>query len=172
MIELKTLKSEAIPAALEKAERYRLLNEPDEAESICLDILAIEPAHQDALIMRLLALTDKFAHSGLNPAFEEAREVIARLDTRYCKSYYTGILYERRAKYHFRQSGPGSGSVAYDWFVKAMQSFAEALAGCDPDNQDALLRWNSCARFINTHPDTQGAGDPPEMLTDAFETPH
>jgi len=172
MIELRTLKSEAIPSALEKAEQYRLLNDPEEADSICLDILAIEPDHQDALMLRLLALTDKFVHSGLNPTFDQARDIVARLDTSYCKSYYTGILYERRAKYHFKQGGPGSGAVAYDWFVKAMQAYAEALAGCDPDNQDALLRWNSCARFINNHPEAQGEGDQPEGLLDAFETPH
>lgn len=172
MIELKTLKAEAVPSALENAERYRLLNDPEEADSICLDILAIEPDHQDALILRLLALTDKFFHSGLSPAFDQARDIVARLDTSYCKSYYTGILYERRAKYHFKQGGPGSGTVAYDWFAKAMQSYTEALAGCDPDNQDALLRWNSCARFINSHPEAQGESDPPEGLMDAFETPH
>lgn len=172
MIELKTLTNEAIPGALEKAERYRLLNEPDEAESICLDILAIAPDHQEALILRLLALTDKFVHNGLNPTFEQAQDIIAQLDSSYCKSYYTGILYERRARYHFKQGGPGSGTVAYDWFAKAMSGYAEALAGCDPDNQDALLRWNSCARFINSHPEARGDADHPEGLLDAFETPH
>jgi len=57
---LKLLHKEGIPAALDKAERYRLLNEPAEAESICLDVLAIEPDHQQALITLLLALTDQF----------------------------------------------------------------------------------------------------------------
>jgi len=50
MAELKRLHKDAIPAALEKAERYRLLNEPGEAESICLDILAVDPDNQRALI--------------------------------------------------------------------------------------------------------------------------
>ena len=67
MIELKKLPTESIPAALEMARRYRLLNEPDAAESICLDILVVDPRHQETLITLLLALTDKFSHSGLNP---------------------------------------------------------------------------------------------------------
>ena len=46
MSDLKALSREAIPAALEKAERYRLLNEPGEAESICLDILQADPENQ------------------------------------------------------------------------------------------------------------------------------
>ena len=173
MIELKTLKPEAVSSALEKAKRYRLLNEPDEAESICLDILAISPDHEEALITLFLALTDKFNDDGLNPAYEQAKEVVARMGSAYCKSYYSGILHERRARFHFKQGGPGSGAVAYDWFAKAMRAYGEALAGCDPNNQDALLRWNSCARFINNHQELESAGDDyGEMLLDSFDTPH
>ena len=43
MFELKRLSADAIPAALEKALRYRLLNDPAEAESICHDVLRIVP---------------------------------------------------------------------------------------------------------------------------------
>ena len=121
----------------------------------------------------MLALTDKFSENGLNPCFEQAREIVTRLDSAYCKSYYTGIVFERRAKFHFNQGGPGSGTVAYDWFVKAMKAYGEALAGCDPHNQDAVLRWNACARFINSHPEAKGDdADQPEMLLDSFDTPH
>jgi hypothetical protein len=173
MVELKTLTPEAVPSALEKAKRYRLLNEPDEAESICLDILEVDAAHQEALILLLLSLTDKFPDEGLNPAYERAREIVDRLGSAYCKSYYTGIIDERRAKFHLKQGGPGSGAVAYDWFVKAMKAYGEALAGCDPDNQDAVLRWNSCARFINSNPDLKMFdADGSEMLLDSFDTPH
>lgn len=173
MVELRTLTADAIPSALEKAKRYRLLNEPEEAESICQDILAVDPNHQEALITRLLSITDKFVDVGLQPAFEQAREIVDRLDGAYCKSYYTGIIFERRAKFHFKQGGPGSEAVAYDWFARAMQQYGQALAGCDPDNQDAVLRWNSCARFINNHPDVKpDDSDQTEMLLDPFETPH
>ena len=173
MVELKILKPEALPAALEMAKRYRLLNEPDEAESICMDILAVDSEHQEALITLLLATTDKFFDRGLNPAFEQAREIVARLNTSYCKAYYSGIIFERRAKFHLKQDAPKAGTIAHEWFVKAMQAYGEALAGCDPDNQDAVLRWNSCARFINDHPDvTPDETNQPEMLLDPFETPH
>ena len=173
MVELKVLTSEAVPSALEKAKRYRLLNEPDEAESICQDILAVDPDHQEALITLLLAVTDKFNEQGVQPLFEEATAIVARMDTSYCKFYYTGIVFERRAKFHFKQRGPGSGAVAYDWFAKAMHQYDRALNGCDPDNQDAILRWNSCARFINRHPELKSfEADRTEMMLDAYETPH
>ena len=173
MVELKTLTPESVPSALEKAKRYRLLNEPDEAESICQDILAVVPDHQEALITLLLAITDKFNDVGLQPHFEAAKSIVARMDSAYCTSYYTGIIFERRAKFHFKQGGPGSGAVAYDWFAKAMKQYDQALAGCDPDNQDAILRWNSCARFINSHPELKSFdADQQEMLLDSYETPH
>lgn len=173
MIELKSLKAEAITFALEKAKRYRLLGEPDDAESICLDIIATEPDNQDALITLLLSLTDKFAQSGLNPSFNQAKEIVVRLDTSYCKSYYMGIIYERRAKFHLKQGGPGAGASAYEWYVKALDMFEEALTDCDPKNQDAILRWNSCARILNTNPEVKAdKSDRQEMLLDSYETPH
>jgi len=173
MVELKTIQIEAVPAALDMAKSYRLLNEPDEAESICLDILAVEPDNQDALITMLLAVADKFAEGGLQTNFEKAREIVDRLSSAYCKSYYSGIIFERRAKYHLKMGAPQSGNMAHAWFTKAMTAYGEALAGCDPDNQDAVLRWNSCARFINDHPDVKpDDADHSEMLLDPFETPH
>ena len=110
MFALKPLSPEAVPASLEMAKKYRLLNEPDEAESICLDILAVEPGNQEALITLLLAITDKFSEE-LTASFPKAQEIIQKLDTQYCKSYYSGIVYERRAKAHLKQSGPMAGSV-------------------------------------------------------------
>lgn len=173
MIELKPLKPEAISAALDKAKRYRLLNEPDEAESICLDILAGNPDHQEALIVLLLALTDKFRHSGINPAFAQAQEIVPNLANSYSKSYYLGVIFERRAKFHLKQGGPGAGTVAYDWFVKAMEAFSEALSADDPKNQEAVLRWNSCARILNSRQDVKADDSGgSEMLMDSFETPH
>ncbi len=172
MIQLKTLSAEAIPSALEKAKRYRMLNEPQEAESICQDILAVVPDHQDALITLLLALTDHFMNE-LSPAYQKALETAQRLSDGYCRAYYTGIIYERRAKMHLRKGGLGSGALAYSWLSKAMECFAVALDGCDPNNQDAVLRWNSCARIINTHPEVKPSEvEAGEMFLDSFETPH
>ena len=153
MRELKTINPESVPSALKKAKRYRLLDEPDEAESICMDILAVVPEHQEALITLLLALTDKFADSGLQPAFEQATGIAARLAAAYDTSYYTGIIYERRAKFHFRQGEAEADAMAYNWFFKAMKEYDQAMDGGAPDNQDAVLRWNSCIRFIQSHPE-------------------
>lgn len=173
MIQLKPLKPEATVAALEKAKRYRLLNEPDEAESICLDILTGQPDNQDALITLLLALTDKFRHSGISPAFEQAQQVIDKLDSSYNKAYYLGVIFERRAKSHLNQGGPGAGTAAHAWFVKAMAAFDEALAADDPKNQEAVLRWNSCARILNGRPDLKADDSiEGEMLLDTFDMPH
>jgi hypothetical protein len=152
MFTLKTLAKEAIPAALDKAERYRLLGEPLEAESICLDVLEVEPDNQQALIILLLSLSDSF-NQQLNPAFTRAKEVLEKLGDQYCKAYYGGIIYERRAKIHLERGGPGSGRMAYEWFRKAMDHYETALNSCSPGNQDALLRWNTCARIIMGHPE-------------------
>jgi hypothetical protein len=173
MVELKNLSKEGIPAALEMAKRYRFLNEPEEAESICLDILTTEPDNQDALIVLLLSLTDKFAQSGTVPSFDQAKAIVDKLGDSYCKSYYLGVIYERRAKYHLRQGGPGAGTVCHDWFVKAMDAYNDALTTCDPDNQHAVLRWNSCARLLNNHPEIKAdSTDRTEPLLDSFDTPH
>src|SRR5574341_2557695 len=106
MFELKPLSREAVPRALEKAERYRLLNEPVEAESIARDVLTLDPANQKALVMLLLALTDQFA-AGRGDT-EAARALLPRLEGDYERSYYAGIVCERRAKAHHERSSPGS----------------------------------------------------------------
>jgi hypothetical protein len=169
MINLKPLKTEAISAALERAKRYRLLNEPDDAESICLDILANQADHQDALVTLLLSLTDKFPHSGVTPAFEQAQEIVPKLDSSYSKTYYLGVIFERRAKFHLKQGGLGTGTAAYNWFVKAMEAFSEALSADDPKNQEAVLRWNSCARILNSRPDVKADDSSgTEMMLDTY----
>ena len=88
MRELKPLSRDAVDAALAKAERYRFLNEPSEAESICLDILAVDASNQAALIILLLALTDQFGESA--DAHERARDTLALLESEYDKAYYAG----------------------------------------------------------------------------------
>ncbi|MEE8367287.1 MAG: hypothetical protein V3S30_03130 [Thermoanaerobaculia bacterium] len=154
MLELKPLSKEAVPAAFEKAVRYRLLNEPTEAESICRDILRVDPDNQDALIHLLLSLTDQFERR-LAAAFSQARELLPRLQDEYSKSYYAGIIQERRAKCHLKQGGPGSGSVAYDWFRQAMESFDLAISLRPEGKDDAILRWNTCVRILEWHPEVK-----------------
>src|SRR5437667_1539639 len=147
MSELKSLSNEAIPAALEKAERYRLLNEPAEAESICLDVLQADPENQQAIITLLLAVTDRFS-KGYGVSDTQANQLLARVKGEYELAYYAGILAERRAKAKLAQGAPGASHYAHDGLREAMRYFEKAEAIRPPGNDDALLRWNTCARMI------------------------
>jgi len=147
MFELKPLSPDAVPRALAKAERYRLLNEPGEAHSICLDVLAADPSNQEALRTMILALTDQFAAE--QALVSESLATVARLDDEYERKYYSGIIHERRAKAHLAQHTPRGGSRAYEWLRQAMQCFDEADALRPANNEDARLRWNACARLID-----------------------
>jgi hypothetical protein len=147
MSELKKLSKEAIPAALEKANRYRLLNEPGEAESICLDVLKADPDNQEAIITLLLALTDRFTR-GYGVSDTQAKELLSRIRGDYERAYYTGILSERRAKAKLSQNTPDCRFQAYDLFHDAMQWFEKAESVRPHGHDDALLRWNTCARII------------------------
>src|SRR6516165_266968 len=100
--DLKSMSSDGVPKALEKVERYRLLNEPSLAESICLDILSILPSHQQALVSLLLARTDQF-DSGAS--LKSAQEVLLRIEGEYERAYYAGIIWERKGQSHLRQGG-------------------------------------------------------------------
>ncbi len=159
MFDLKPLHPEAVAAALEKANRYRLLNEPGAAESIYLDILAIEPENQEALINIVLAMSDRF---GKDYAVGDARvaEYLTRIKDDYSRSYYTGIMYERRAKASLAKGGVG----AYELFRQAMDCFETAEAMRPVGNDDAILRWNGCARVIKAN-----ALAPREMGNDFLE---
>jgi hypothetical protein len=147
MSELKRLHKDAIPAALEKAERYRLLNEPGEAESICLDILHVDPENQHATIMLLLALTDRF-EKGYGVSDSQAKELLARIKSDYDRAYYSGIVAERRAKMKLRQNTPGCRFQAFDLLREAMSWFEKAEPIRPSGHDDAILRWNTCARII------------------------
>ena len=147
MFELKPLRKDAIPAALDKAMRYRLLNEPAAAESICLDVLEVDSQNQQALVTLLLAMTDRFAE-GYSVGETQIQEVLGRLGDEYERIYYTGIVWERRAKARLAKGSPGAHYAAYDWFREAMEWFEKAEAIRPTGNDDAILRWNSCARVI------------------------
>jgi len=155
MPDLKPLSREAVPRALEKAERYRLLKEPEQAESICQDVLLIEPDNQKALVTLLLALTDQFL--GMHRTVEEARELLPRLSGEYEQTYYAGIICERRARALLAKAGPGSGFVAYDFFQQALAWYRKAEASRPAGNDDALLRWNTCVRVLERHAELQPA---------------
>jgi hypothetical protein len=149
---LKSIKSDAIRAALDKAVWYRAYNEPHEAESICRDVLAIEPDNQEAMVALLLALTDQFTR-GLKNRYREAKELAERLASEYEQEYYLGIISERRAKSQYHQGTPGSGHLAYEGIRTAMAHYENAEKVRPVGNDDALLRWNACARLLMSSPD-------------------
>src|SRR5574337_811661 len=151
MFELKPITREGIPTALEKAERYRLLNEPWQAESICLDVLRTDPESQEALVMLLLALTDQFDRE-LAEGAKRAREVLPRLHSDYAQAYYAAVISERQGKAQLDQGSPGSGVIAYHWLREAMSLYEKAEAIRPPGNDDAVIRWNTCARMIMKNP--------------------
>ncbi len=158
-LQLKPLSREAIPASLAKAERYRLLGEPLQAESVCRDILAVDPVNQPALIMLLLALTDQFGE-GIN--MQETVDVLDRLDGAYERAYYAGIVHERRALALFRHGDFRSGAAVHSLISEAMALYEQAETLRPKANDDALLRWNACARFLHRTPYLAPARQAPE----------
>jgi len=151
-IRLKPISRDAIPRAIQKAERYRLLNQSWAAESICLDILEIDPENQQVLVMLVLALTD--LHSGVAASgVKRAKDYLARIRDDYQRSYYSGVVAERRGQALLTNGGMGSGGMAYDSLREAMDWYAKAEAIRPPGNDDAILRWNTCVRVLsgNSH---------------------
>jgi hypothetical protein len=147
MFELKSIDPGAVPKALDKAQRYRLLNEPEEAESICLDVLAVEPDNQEALVMLLLSLTEQF-RTACADAFPRAQALLPSFRGEYERCYYAGIISERRGSAQLDKGGPGAGTIACAWLMQAMEWYEKAEAIRPHNNDDAILRWNTCARII------------------------
>jgi hypothetical protein len=150
--ELKPLSYSAIPAALERAHLYRLLNEPWQAESICEDVLRVDPRNQTALVTLLLAITDQF---GAHISSARARDVLSRLSGEYERAYYAGIVSERAARARMRQGIPRSNFKAYEELREAMRCYELAETLRPPNNDEAVLRWNTCARTLAANPDLQ-----------------
>jgi hypothetical protein len=163
MFELKPIHNEAVESALEKAKHYRLLNEPGAAESICLDILRVEPDNQEALVTIVLAMSDRFIRDyAVGDA--QIQDYLSKISDDYERAYYTGIIYERRAKANLSKGSLGSESTAYEFFRQAMNWFEKAEAIRPPKNDDAILRWNGCARIV-----MRNKLEPREMDADFLE---
>lgn len=146
-LKLKSISPDGIPHALEKAERYRLLNDPAQAESICRDVLVVDRDNQQALRALILALTDQLAGQGGGHVAREAREYILQLDDEYERAYYTGIVYERETRAYLEHKNVVRGE-AYNGFRQAMEWYEKAEALRPPGNVDPMLRWNSCLRTL------------------------
>jgi hypothetical protein len=124
------------------------LDEPWQAESICLDVLRVEPANQTAVVTLLLAITDQF---GMDVPSSRARDILRSIQGEYERAYYAGIISERSARARMKQALPGSNFKAYQEFTDAMRSYEKAEALRPPGNDDSILRWNTCARTLMRH---------------------
>jgi len=145
--ELKAISREAIPRATQKAERYRLLNQSWATESICLDILEVDPSNQPVLVMLLLALTDQMGAEP-NELARRARTVLDRLTDSYQRAYYAGIINERLAHAQLVSGAMHAEAMACETLRAAMDGFELAERLRHPGNDDAILRWNTCLRSL------------------------
>jgi len=150
MFQIKPIPKESIPNALDKVERYRLLNEPMLAESICLDILEADPGNYKALVNMILAITEQFGTSSMGD-LERAKQLLTRLPNEYDVQYYSGLICERQGKTRLAKRMPDGGFVAYEWLRDAMAHYEKAETLRPADNVDSILRWNTCARLITYH---------------------
>ena len=158
----KPISRESVPDALEKAGRYRLLGEPDEAESVCLDILQADPGNQEALISLILAVSDQFRKER-RPRVELAQQCVAQLEDEYARRYYAAVVMERDAlAYLDRGNVP---SLAYLRFLETMEQYAAAEEIRPPGDDSPILRWNACLRVIRRH------GLKPGMEQESYATP-
>lgn len=142
---LKPIRKEGIAASLEKVKQYRLLNEPLEAESICRDILAIDPNNQEAIVDLILILTDQFKTRQL---IDEANSMIPKLLGKYEQQYYKALILERQGKTALVRGYPGCKFDAFEWLEEAIREFEIADKLSEPENNDAILRRNTCVRII------------------------
>jgi hypothetical protein len=149
MFELRPLSEGAIPGALAKAERYRLLNESGQAESICLDVLAADPDNQDALATLILAITDQFRDEGTAAHVSRAERLLPQLTDPYGRAYYGALINERRAR---AALDAGRATMAYEWLLAALKGFDRAIELRPTGNDDAVLRWNACVRVLKHVP--------------------
>ena len=152
-LKLKSISQNGVAEAISKATLYRYLNEPEEAESICHDILAIEPGNQTALRMLGLAITDEFTGQA-SDRYAEAERIFRELSDPYERDYCLGLFYERRAKAQMRAGRPAR--ILVGLFHEALQHFERAEKIHPPDNDDAVLRWNRCVRLLEKLPKVVG----------------
>ena len=148
MLELKPVSKDLIPKALVKANHYRLLNDAWQAESICRDILQVDPNHQLVLLCLILAITDQFENEKGRAKSEEAKELCTQLNSKFEQKYYQGIIAERLGKTALLRNTPRIKYIAYEYFINAMDYFEDAEKIQPKGNQDAVLRWNACIRRI------------------------
>ncbi|MBN4077624.1 hypothetical protein JYT25_00580 [bacterium AH-315-C20] len=149
MTQLKELHKESIPKAVERAKHYRLLNDPWQAESICRDILQVDPDNEDAILILILALTDQFGtNTHKTASTKESYELAKRLKTQYKQLYYRGLIEEHLGKAALLRDTPRVKYIAYEFYRNAMDWYTDAAEFHPEDNEESILRWNACVRAI------------------------
>ena len=166
---LKRILPSGVDAALQKADKYRELNQPAEAASICHDVLVVDPDNQLALRVLGLALTDQFGPSS-DARFAEAQQVFGRLRDPYERAFYGGLACERQAKAQLGRRLPMH--AVQPLFDQALGSYAEAETLRAPGNDDAILRWNSCVRALQAIGETTPAETESRMDWEGDSVPH
>ena len=161
--QLKSISKAGIPEAIAKVELYRYLNEPEEAESICHDILAVDPDHQFARRMLGLAITDQFI-GATSDRYAEVQGIFQNLRDPYERHYYSGLLHERRAKAQLLVGY--APHVLLPLIEEAMRCFAEAEKIRPAGNDDSILRWNRCVRLLKSRPDFHFERPPADLDTE------
>jgi hypothetical protein len=158
---LKRISTDAIEHAVERAEHYRLLNDPEQAESICLDVLAVDVGNEAARITLILSLTDQFRRGGGSHGVRRAKEHVGKLSGTYERAYYAGLVAERQGRAHLLHGGM-ERAFAYEGLHEAMQHYEQADALKPAGVDDAILRWNACVRTIERE-SLQPRRDEPEL---------
>src|SRR5688572_17151266 len=105
------------------------------------------------ILTLILALTDQVGESRLGLGERRCEEYVSHLRDEYERTYYTGVVCERRGKK--AATGRMSRAAAYEWFRDAMEWYEKAEKIRPPGNDDALLRWNTCARILKHNQDLQ-----------------
>lgn len=157
----KSISRDCVADALRKAERYRLLGEPDEAESVCLDILQADPGNQEAVVDLILAVSDQFGGER-HPRLDLAHGYVSQLTDEYQRRYYTGVVLEREAGAYLCRGTPPV--LAFLRYCEAMDQFEAAEAIRPPGNDSAILRWNACLRAIRRRQLKPELGGPEEYV--------
>jgi tetratricopeptide (TPR) repeat protein len=160
----KPISSTGVAGALAKVTHYRYLNQSEEAESICRDVIAAEPENQSGIRMLALVLADQFDGTARD-RYSEAEQLLTRLTDPYERWYYTGIVHERRAKAQLAQGRlPHTLRVLFE---EAMRCFEEAERIRPNGNDDAILRWNRCVRIMQSLPADPTAVEEPFDSSDS-----
>lgn len=154
---LKRITREGVAAALQKAHRYRVLNDSAAAESICLDVLALDSENVEALVMHVLTITDQFG-AGRAEDLKRAEGAVGKLPDAYKQAYYRGIMCERWAKGILARHVPRGEQMAWEWVDRAFEAYAEAERLRAPGNDEAILRWNACVRLLAANPNMRPQG--------------